>query len=153
MIDTSDAKLLHHLQADARIGSAQLAERAQMSASTCWRKTRALEEAGVIKGYTAVIDPKKVGLNFEAVVQLDLDRHDADAVAALEKTLLACDEVIECLATTGDFDFLLRVICADIEAYNRFMEQNLFQNSGVRSMRTNVVLKKIKTDAPIRPPA
>ena len=149
VLDRKDAELLNLLQEDARLANAQLAEKANMSASSCWRKVKSLEDAGVIRRYAAVVEPKKMGLNFEAIVHVNLDRHNKDAVEALSALLKRCPEVVECFATTGDSDYHLRVICADIEAYNRFMETNLFNNPSVRAMHTNVVLKRIKADAPV----
>ena len=146
-IDRKDAQLLDLLQEDARLANAQLAEKANMSASSCWRKVKSLEDTGVIRRYAAVVEPKKIGLNFEAIVHVNLDRHNKDGVEALSQQLKNCPEVVECFATTGDSDYHVRVICADIEAYNRFMETTLFNNPSVRSMRTNVVLKRIKADA------
>ena len=148
-LEQKERALLNALQKDARISNAQLAETTSMSETSCWRKVRSMEQVGIIQRYAAIVDPKKLGLNFEAVVQINLDRHNEAAVEALVDLLLRCDEVIDCLATTGDFDFLIRVVCPDIEAYNSFMEQHLFSNRGVRSMRTNVVLKRIKSAAPL----
>lgn len=148
-LDEKERALLTILQQDARVSNAQLAEKTVMSDSSCWRKTKALEESGIIRRYSAVVDPRKMGLAFEAVVQINLDRHNRSAVDELVDVLMQCEEVIECLATTGDFDFLLRIFCPDIEAYNDFIEQHLFNHRSIRSMRTNVVLKRIKTDTPI----
>ena len=150
-LDPSEVLILEHLQTNARLPNAKVAELTNISESSCWRKTRLLEESGIIRRYAAIVDPKKMGLNFEAVVQINLDRHDTEGVGAFVALLKQCKEVIECLSTTGDFDYLLRIVCQDIDAYNDFIENRLFPNKSIRSMRTNVVLRRIKSDAPISP--
>ena len=149
-LDRLSIDILHELQADARLPNAQLAELVETSSSSCWRKVKALEEDGVILRYAAIVDPRKMGRNFEAIVHLHLDRHDAEGVEQLTELLMTCDEVIECFATTGDFDYHIRVLCADIESYNEFLESILFRNSSIKSTKTNVVLKQVKSNAPIR---
>jgi len=149
ILDEKDIAILDTLQGDARLANADLSDRVGMSASSCWRKTKSLEEAGIIKRYTAVLDPIKMGLNFEALVHINLHRHDEWGVRSLTEELKKCPEVVECLAATGEYDYYLRVICTDIEAYNHFMEKTLFRNKSVQSMKTNVVLKHIKSNAPI----
>lgn len=144
MLDQTDRKILRRLQADSQIANAQLAEEVGLSASSCWRKTRALEEAGIIEKYTVTLNPARMGLSFEAIVHLQLDRHDADGVTALSELLETRPEVIDCFATTGTADYQMRVLCADLDAYNAFLEEVLFRNSSVRSAQTNVVLKHIK---------
>lgn len=150
-LDPSEVLILEHLQTNARLPNAKVAELTNISESSCWRKTRLLEESGIIRRYAAIVDPKKMGLNFEAVVQINLDRHDTEGVGGFVALLKQCKEVIECLSTTGDFDYLLRIVCQDIDAYNDFIENRLFPNKSIRSMRTNVVLRRIKSDAPISP--
>lgn len=143
-LDKADRQILNLLQADSQTANAQIAEHVAMSPSSCWRKTRALEAAGVIEHYTVALNPDRLGLRFEAIVHLQLDRHDADGMRALSDLLETRPEVIDCYATTGAADYHMRVLCTDIEAYNAFLEEVLFRNSSVRSAQTNVVLKRIK---------
>lgn len=149
-LDKLSLDILNELQSDARLPNAQLAELVETSSSSCWRKVKALEEAGVILRYAAIVDPREMGLSFEAIVHLHLDRHDAEGVEQLTELLKARDEVVECFATTGDFDYHMRVLCADIESYNEFLESVLFRHSSIRSTKTNVVLKQVKSNTPIR---
>ena len=149
-MDAIDHQLLDLLQADSRQSTARLAERTGSSASACWRRVKALEEAGVIARYSAVVDPARMGLRFEAIVQVHLARHDAQALNTFIAALHARDEVVECVATTGQADYHLRVICRDIEAYNDFLETFLFRQGIVHSAQTGVILRRIKTDAPVR---
>ena len=150
-LDHSEKLILDQLQKNARLSNAKLAEATHLSESSCWRKTKTMEEAGIIRRYSAIVEPKKLGLNFEAIVQIILDRHHTGGTTELENILINCDEVVECLRTTGDFDFLLKVVSRDIDAYNAFMERHLFSTKTIRSMRTNVVLKSVKVNSAISP--
>lgn len=145
-----DQEILEILQNDARLSNAQVAELTDTSASSCWRKIRAMEEAGIIQRYTAVVDPKKVGLQFGAIVQVQLDRHNTDGVEQLMKLLHDSHEVIECYATTGTYDYHIRVMCEDIESYNYWMETTMFPSKSIRHMQTNVILSSIKVSSPLR---
>lgn len=149
-MDAIDRKLIYLLQTDSRLPNAQLAERLNVSASACWRRVKALEDAGVIERYAAVINPPAMGLNFEAIVHVHLTRHDASAVNRFIEAVRARDEVTECFATTGQADYHLRVLCRDIEAYNAFLETFLFTQPAVNSAQTNVILRRIKAHAPVR---
>ncbi len=148
MLET-DRKLLLLLQQDSRLPNPKLAERVNLSPSACWRRVRALEVSGVITRYAAIVDPRALGLRFEAIVHVHLARHDAAGVAAFIAAVQRRTEVTECYATTGQADYHLRVICQDIETYNDFLETFLFQQSVVNSAQTNVVLRRIKSDAPV----
>ncbi|TNF58011.1 MAG: Lrp/AsnC family transcriptional regulator [Rhodobacteraceae bacterium] len=147
----ADLRILAALQSDCRIANADLAERAGMSPSACWRRVRALEEAGVIDRYAAQVNPAAVGLGFQAIVHVHLVRHERDNLTDFIRAVDACPEVQECYATTGQADYHLRVLTRDIEAYNRFLEGFLFRLPAVASAQTNVVLRTIKRGAPIVP--
>lgn len=146
-IEEQDRKILRALQADGRISNQELAERVGMSASACWRRVRALEEAGILLGYTARIDPPAAGLAFHAVAHVTLTRHMEGHVETFIREVGARPEVIECFATTGEADYHLRVLCADLDAYNLFLEGFLFRLPGIATVRTNLVLKEIKRAA------
>lgn len=145
MIDDTERLLLNALQEDSRLANAQIAEQTNLSPSSCWRRIKSLEERGIIERYTVALNAARMDLGFEAIVHLQLDRHDTNGVAQLSELLKARSEVIECFATTGTADYHMRVLCSDIEAYNRFLEEVLFSNRSVRSAQTNVVLKRIKS--------
>ncbi|WP_338014574.1 Lrp/AsnC family transcriptional regulator [Rhodophyticola sp. CCM32] len=150
MIEQRDLLLLHLLQDNARLSNAELADQTAMSTSSCWRRVKALEDQGVISRYTAVIDPPSMGLRFEAIVHIQLNRHDRAGVDLFMETVLQRGEVVDCVATTGTADYHLRVICRDIEAYNSFLEEVLFAMPCLRSAQTNMVLKRIKTNGPVQ---
>lgn len=149
-LDSRDKHILAMLQADCRISNADLAEQFGMSPSACWRKTRALEEFGAIKGYRAEVSPQVIGLTFQALVHVQLTRHNPEHLADFILAVEARSEVLECYATTGQADYHLRVLCRDITAYNTFLEGFLFRLPAVESAQTNVVLREIK-HSPIIP--
>jgi len=148
-LDATDLHLVTLLQQDSRLPNAQLAEKLNISASACWRRVKALEQSGVIKRYAAIVDPKAMGLGFEAMVHVHLTRHDASALASFISAIQTRKEVTECFATTGQADYHLRILCRDIEAYNTFLESFLFLHPAVNSATTNVILRQIKSNAPI----
>lgn len=143
-LSETDLKLLAVLQKDCRLSNSDLAERVGMSISACWRRVRALEEAGVIERYAAQVNPRKIGLEFQALVHVQLTRHAPDKIVDFIRAVEASPEVKECYATTGQADYHLRVLSRDIEAYNRFLESFLFRLPAVSSAQTNVVLRTIK---------
>ena len=146
MIDPLDGRLLLQLQQDSRQSNQQLADSVGMSTSACWRKVAALETSGVIARYTALVDREKAGFAMSAIVHVSLDRHDEQFVSQFVLRVQRRAEVLECFATTGDADYHLKVVVADMAAYNRFLDDFLFRIPGVRHVRTNVILKEIKYD-------
>lgn len=150
-LEEQDWRLLAILQEDGRITNQDLAERAGLSPSACWRRVRALEGAGVIRRYAALPDPRKAGLNFHALVHVSLVRHSRENVEAFAAEVRRCPEVHEAFAITGAADYHLRIICRDLDAYNAFMERFLFRLAGVANVQTHIVLREIKADAPLAP--
>ncbi len=144
-----DIALLTELQKDCRISNQELADRTAMSASACWRRVRSLEAAGIIKGYAALVDAEKAGLGFSAIVHVSLTRHDRNHVDTFISEISDRREVLECLATTGDADYHLRVVCQDQGAYNAFLDDFLFRLPGIANVKTNLVLKEIKLDTSV----
>lgn len=141
-----DRTLLNLLQRDCRLSNQELAEQAGMSPSACWRRIRQFEADGIIDRYTAILKAEAAGLNFSAILHITLTRHNAEAVATFISSVTARPEVLECLATTGEADYHLRVVCIDKDAYNLFLEEFLFRLPGVAHVRTNLVLKEIKLE-------
>jgi len=150
-LDDRDRRLLALLQQDCRLPNAELAERVGMSTSACWRRIRALEEAGIVSGYGARVAPDRLGLAFQAIVHVQLTRHDPDRLAGFIRGIETRPEVLDCYATTGAADYHLRVLTRDIAAYNAFLEDFLFRLPGVQSAQTNVVLREIKRATAITP--
>jgi Lrp/AsnC family leucine-responsive transcriptional regulator len=140
----ADRQILKALQDDGRISNQDLAERANMSASACWRRVKALEEDGVIERYTALVNPEAVGLNFHAMMHVVLSRHQAGHVENFIQAVMGRPEVLDCFATTGDADYHLRIRCRDLAAYNAFLEDFMFALEGVSTVRTNLILRQLK---------
>lgn len=141
-----DRRLLRILQDNARISNQDLAEQAGMSPSACWRRVRALEEAGVIRRYAAILDAARAGQKFHAIAHVSLTRHDHSHVDTFIAEVRRRPEVLDCFATTGEADYHLRVACENLDAYNRFLEGFLFRLPGIANVRTNLILKDIKQE-------
>lgn len=150
-LDDRDRRLLALLQEDCRLPNADLADRVGMSTSACWRRIKSFEEAGLITGYGARVAPDRLGLGFQAIVHVQLTRHDPDRLSGFIRGVETRPEVLDCYATTGTADYHLRVLTRDIAAYNTFLEDFLFRLPGVQSAQTNVVLREIKRAAAIIP--
>jgi len=149
LLDNRDLRILTLLQKDSRISNADLADAVGMSASALWRRVRSMEEAGVIERYGAVVSPARMGLGFEAIVHVRLTRHDPDKIVGFIRAVEASAEVQDCYATTGQADYHLRVLCRDLDQYNRFLEDFLFRLPALENAQTNVILRTIKRNRPI----
>jgi len=124
----------------------ELAERVGMSTSSCWRRVKALESDGVINRYAVIVDAKKAGFGLSSMVHVSLARHEQKNVDHFIREVHRHPEVLECFATSGEADFHLRVVVQDIDAYNVFLDKFVFSLPGVSQVRSNIVLKEIKTD-------
>jgi DNA-binding Lrp family transcriptional regulator len=144
-MDPVDKRILAALTQDSRISNADLADRVGLSPSSCWRRVNALEESGIIRTYTVDLDDEKRGLGFGAIVHVHLTRHDPDQLDAFIRAVQDRPEIRACYATTGQADYHLHVVCADIEDYNIFLERVLFRIPAVASAQTNVILRTIKS--------
>ena len=143
-LSDADRRVIRLLQRDARMSNQDLADRAGLSASACWRRVKALEEAGVISGYVAEVNAERAGLGFGAIVQVRLSRHDTAHLDQFIEAVSRRPEVLELFLTTGEADYHLRVVCEDKNAYNAFLENFLFRLPGIAQVRTNLILKEIK---------
>jgi DNA-binding Lrp family transcriptional regulator len=146
-MDKTDLGILRALQRDGRASAQQLSEQVGLSAAPVWRRVKALEAAGVIKGYGAHLDRGKVGLKGCMFAQISLERHSADVVENFERSVRDAPEILECYAVTGDSDFLLKILVENAEDYDRFLHRFLFNLPGIRQTRTIVVLREIKHQA------
>ena len=142
--DQLDQRIIAALRDDSRISNADLATRMGLSASSCWRRVRALEDAGVIRRYTVDVNDAAMGLAFKAIVHVQMTRHDRTLVKDFVRMIRTKDEVRACYATTGGSDYHLHVVCPDLDAYNRFLEDFLFTIPAVASAQTHLVLRTIK---------
>lgn len=143
-ISDQDRKLIAVLQQDAQISNQALADQLGMSASACWRRVKVLEQQGVIKRYSAIVDQRKMGLEFHAIVLVALERQNRRQVSSFIDAVMAKDEVTECLSATGDTDYHLRIACKDQQAFNTFLEEFLFELPSISRIQTNLILREIK---------
>lgn len=143
-LDAVDRRILAVLQEDARISNVDLAEQVGMSPSPCWRRVKTLEDSGVIAKHVSLVDPAAVGLPVSVFVQVTLERQIETALETFEQTVLARPEVMECYLMTGDSDYLLRVVVADLSAYERFLMDHLTRLNGVASIKSSFALKQVK---------
>ncbi len=139
-----ERRILIELQNDARLTNQELAQRVGLSPSACWRRVKALEEAGVILRYTAILDPKKVGLGECVFAHVTLARHSLVMNNEFADSIRARPEVMECFFTTGDADILLRVATPSVSAYDKFLEEFVFSAPGISQVRSNFALRQIK---------
>ena len=145
-LESKDRMILAELQVDSRLTMQELAERVGMSSSACWRRVKALEEAGVITRYAAIVDTRKAGFELSSIVHVSLARHEQKNVEHFIREVSRHPEVLECFSTSGEADFHLRVVVEDMDAYNRFLDDFVFRLPGVSQVRSNIVLKEIKAD-------
>ncbi len=143
-MDNTDQRILAALQREGRISNQDLAQQVGISTAACWRRVRALEAAGTITGYTALLDRRQLDLELCAFVHVSLARHQRRSTVDFEAAVRDRPEVLECYATTGDADFILRVVTGDIEAFDRFLEDFLFGLEGVAQVRSNIALRELK---------
>jgi len=143
-LDKYDKLLLHHLQQDARLSHVALSERINLSPSQCARRLQRLESAGVITGYSAVIDPQALGLDVVALINITLEKHQENITGAFEKAVQARPEILECLLITGDGDYEMRVITRNLQDFSRFISECLMKMPGVSSIKSNIQLSQVK---------
>jgi Lrp/AsnC family transcriptional regulator, leucine-responsive regulatory protein len=146
LLDAYSLKILLELQRDARQTVAQLSAAVGLSPTPCWKRVKEMEAAGVIRGYTARVDPEKVGLNLTVMVEVNLTHHSEEQVQRFEQAVAASPNIVRCQATTGQADYLLTVLAPDIKHYERFLHDTIFKVSGVTHVRSSIVLKEIKSE-------
>lgn len=142
--DAIDRKILNALQHDGRLQNVDLAKLVGLSPSPCLRRVRALEEAGVIERYVAVLSPGKVGKGLSVFARVWLKGQDASTVDQFTAAIQEMPEVVECHLMAGDCDFLLRVVAADLEDYRQFQIKHLTRIPGVQSVKTDVPMQRVK---------
>ena len=146
-LDKFDLAILQELQADGRLTNAELAQRIGLSAAPCWRRVRALEESGFIKGYHAEIDRRKVGLGVLAFVRLDTDRATVDAARQLEDAIRLLPEVVACHYISGNGMFELQVVAQDLDSFSRFALNSLMRLPYVKDLHTSFSLGEVKASS------
>ena len=143
-MDRTDFRILDAIQQDARLSSQALAERVGLSTSPCWRRLRKLEQAGVIRAQVALLDPERVGLHVTAIANVTLEDHHPDSVAEFDRIVKGRPEILECYATSGQYDYTLKVICESIVAYDRLLSEHIMRCRAVHQVNTSFVLRSTK---------
>jgi DNA-binding Lrp family transcriptional regulator len=143
-LDKFDLAILDELQANARLTNAELAQRVGLSAAPCWRRVRALEEEGFIKGYHAEIDRHKIGLGVLAFVRLDADRNTGNLTRAMEEAIRQIPEVVSCHYISGTGTFELQVVARDLDSFSLFARDVLLNLPNVKDMHTSFSLGEVK---------
>jgi Lrp/AsnC family transcriptional regulator, leucine-responsive regulatory protein len=143
-LDRFDARILSELQREGRLPVVDLAELIGLSPTPCARRVRALESAGIIEGYAAILNPNKVGLEVQAIVHVKLTEHTDETVARFEREIALLDEVTNCFATTGAYDFILQVFGKDLESLSAVILKKLLRIPHVRDVQSSVVLATLK---------
>jgi DNA-binding Lrp family transcriptional regulator len=133
----------------------QLAERVGLSATPCWKRVKELEAAGVIRGYSALVDREQVGLQLCVLAEVNLTQHNEDTVRQFERAVAACPQIVSCYSTTGQADYMIKVLVEDIKSYESFLHNTAFRLPGVTHIRSSVVLKEVKAEIklPIKAPS
>jgi Lrp/AsnC family leucine-responsive transcriptional regulator len=143
-LDRYDRHILQVLQQDGRISNQMLAERIGLSPSPCLRRVRALEENGVITGYRALVDARKLGLTLYALIHISMDRHTPERFVNFDAVIATLPEVLECLLITGqDADYQLKVVVRDMDAYQAFLLDKITRIEGVTGVHSSFVLRRV----------
>ena len=147
-LDAIDRRILRALQADGRLTYDVLAGQVSLSPSATLRRVKRLEEAGVIKGYVALVPPERVGLGLTAYLNVRLEKHSEvhkrNPMDLFRASVQAWPEVVECAALTGEMDYLLRVVVQDMAHYSRFIMDTLLKHPSVEDCKTSFVLDRVK---------
>lgn len=151
-LDRYDKAILTLLQADGRMSNQDLADAIGLSPSPCLRRVKVLEEAGLITGYRALVDAKKLGFSLMALIYISMDQHTPERFASFEAAVTDIPEVLECLLITGQqADYQLKVIVADMDGYQELLLNKITRIKGVTGVHTSFVLRRVvdKTRVPV----
>jgi Lrp/AsnC family leucine-responsive transcriptional regulator len=148
-LDAIDGRILAALQADARLSNLELADRVGLSASPCLRRVRRLERDGYIEGYRAMLQRERIGLGLTVFLGVKIDGHANERASAFEQAVVAMPDVIACHMVSGESDYLLEVVVADLAHYQRFLVGQLLNMPIVREVRSNFAIQTLKAAAPL----
>ena len=148
-MDHVDRAILAELQADGRLTVTELADRVRLTPGPCHRRLRELERSGVITGYHALVNPAAVGMGFEALVQITLERGDASTVASFEAAVIQLPQIRYAERLFGDPDYLLRVAAGDLDSFATLRDQKLATLPGVHRLTSTIVMKRIIDNRPV----
>jgi Lrp/AsnC family transcriptional regulator len=150
-LDAIDRQILAILQADASLSTAEIAARAGISQSPCWRRIEKLQDAGYIKKRVALLDRHKLGLEMMVFIHVKLQSHGQHALPRFEDAVRLFPEVVECYSLMGETDYLLRVVTRDIAAYEKFLREHLSQVAAIQFTNSSAVVSEVKntTELPL----
>ena len=154
-MDRIDRQILSALQDDPSLTAADLAERVGLSHTPCWRRLKRMEAEGVIVGRALLLDAAALGLTVDVFAEVQVARHDEETLEALERAVKDMPEIIECFSLSGRQDYLMRIVAADMAAYERFLKRVLLHLPGVAHVTSSVTLRRLKstTRLPIATPS
>ncbi len=139
-LDEKDVQILSLLQADGRMTNADLAKKVNLSPPSALQRVRALEKAGLIKGYVALLDPDRLGLKLTAIVMVRLSLHQERPIEQFRKSIHDIPEILECYHVSGEFDFLLKIVVKDIRAYEQLIREKITKIKGLQQLNTSFVM-------------
>jgi DNA-binding Lrp family transcriptional regulator len=150
-LSRTDRRLLNALQRDATQNQSELAELVGMSRTSCWRRIRDFEEAGLIERQVAILNPKIAGLNIQVLLLVTMTEHTDENRRSFEQHVSSLNEVTECFSVSGDRDYVLHVVVRDMDSYNEFLNARVLRHKAVRSASSTFVLRRIKysTELPL----
>ncbi len=143
-MDKIDLKILKELQQNARITNQELSERVNLSPTPSLRRVKMLEERGIIKGYSAIVDPEAYGLPIMAFVSVRLERQTETEIASFEKAIMELDEVVACYLMSGRHDYMLQVFARSLKDYENFVRNSLTRVPGLGEMETYFAFGQVK---------
>ena len=143
-LDRTDKALLVALQGNARLTTAELADRVALTTSPCWRRVKLLEESGVITGYRAILSPKALGYGVTAFVSVMMESHSQEMARTFEQRLLEIPEIVACHNVSGRYDFLLEVVAKDLESFGEFAREVLQTLPAVKEIYSSFSFKSVK---------
>jgi Lrp/AsnC family transcriptional regulator len=143
-LSITDREILKLLQADADMPVADIAARVGLSASPCWRRIARLQKEGVIERRVALLNAKRLGLGLVVFANVKLAKHQSSLLREFEQAIVAYPEVTECYTMTGNMDYLLRIVTADIQSYEKFLREHLSQMPAVLEVHSSIAITEIK---------
>ncbi|MEM6914743.1 MAG: Lrp/AsnC family transcriptional regulator [Pseudomonadota bacterium] len=142
-LDQIDRKILHHLQHNARITNAELAEKVGLSPTPCLRRLRRLETEGIVKGYRTEVNREEVGLPVTVVILVKLEKEDEESLREFEETVKAKPEIMECLLVTGKFDYYLKAVLPTLGSYEPFLSDSLLKTENIATIESSFMLREV----------
>jgi Lrp/AsnC family leucine-responsive transcriptional regulator len=152
-MDKIDLRILAQLQADSSRSHAELADAIHLSSSQVSRRIAKLEQDGIIRQHVALLDEEGLGLQVEAFVTVAMTSYAPEVVTGFQHRMSALDQVVDCCATTGDADYLLRVVAHDLRSFSAFINQELLGHGDIAKVHSSVVLERIKRTTALPLPA